>query len=359
MYPSTLIKLRPETPWRIGPPSGARHEAGPVYHSDSLFSAVTLAMGTLGWMEEWLSATAQAGESSAVRFSSCFPFLDDLLLIVPPRNLWPPPPSTRVRWKAARFVPMFAVETLLKEERLREDEGWLVDSESGCLVPSGRGIRARAPYRVTLRHTAATDRFTGHSAEPVASACLEFTPGAGLWCAAVYAGDEARERWSPRVEACFRLLADSGFGGERSRGWGRAAAPEFAHGRFPNSLLRLPAPSAPKPAETAEGEAPPPPPPAPAETAYWLWSLFSPAPSDGIDWQRGAYSLVTRAGRVESPVRHGDEKKTARFVAEGSVLFAGAPLAGAAPDVAPDGFPHPVYRSGLALAVPIPWRVTV
>jgi len=29
---------------------------------------------------------------------------------------------------------------------------------------------------------------------------------------------------------------------------------------------------------------------------------------------------------------------------------------GAAPDVAPDGFPHPVYRVGYAVAVPVPVR---
>lgn len=358
MYPSTLIKLRPVTPWRIGPASGARHEVGPVYHSDSLFSALTLAMQQFGWMEEWLSATAAAGDAPQVRLSSCFPFLDDMLLIAPPRNLWPPPPSTRVRWKAARFVPMMVVETLLREERLREEEGWLVDAESGCLMPTGRGIRPRPPYRVALRYSAAADRFTGLSAEAVASACLEFTPGGGLWCAAVYANDEVSRAWSPRLEACFRLLADSGFGGERSRGWGRAAAPEFSQGLFPGMLLRLPVPAASKPVEAAEGEAPPPPPP-PAETAYWLWSLFSPAASDGVDWQRGSYALISRGGRVESTQRHGELKKTAKFVTEGSVLFSPAPLAGAAPDVAPDGFPHPVYRSGLALAVPIPWRVTV
>jgi len=42
------------------------------------------------------------------------------------------------------------------------------------------------------------------------------------------------------------------------------------------------------------------------------------------------------------------------MIAEGSVLYASTPLAGSAPDVAPDGFGHPVYRAGFALSVPLP-----
>jgi hypothetical protein len=35
------------------------------------------------------------------------------------------------------------------------------------------------------------------------------------------------------------------------------------------------------------------------------------------------------------------------------VLYAAAPPRGSAPDVAPDGFPHPVFRAGFALAIPL------
>jgi hypothetical protein len=53
-------------------------------------------------------------------------------------------------------------------------------------------------------------------------------------------------------------------------------------------------------------------------------------------------------------VRSGDVKKTLNMVGEGSVLVAEHPVRGAAADVAPDGFAHPVYRSGFALAIPVP-----
>ena len=89
-------------------------------------------------------------------------------------------------------------------------------------------------------------------------------------------------------------------------------------------------------------------------TAYWLLSLFSPAPGDSVDWNRGKLLRLARSGRVESPVRSGDVKKSLNMMGEGSVLVAEHPVRGAAADVAPDGFAHPVYRSGFALAIPIP-----
>jgi CRISPR/Cas system CSM-associated protein Csm4 (group 5 of RAMP superfamily) len=75
-----------------------------------------------------------------------------------------------------------------------------------------------------------------------------------------------------------------------------------------------------------------------------------------VDWQRGFYSIVSRGGRIESPARSGEEKKLVRMVEEGSVLVAEAPPIGAAPNVAPDGFPHPVFRAGFAVAIPVPLR---
>jgi hypothetical protein len=45
------------------------------------------------------------------------------------------------------------------------------------------------------------------------------------------------------------------------------------------------------------------------------------------------------------------------MVTEGSVLVAATEPRGSAADVAPEGFPHPVYRAGFALAIPIPLLV--
>jgi CRISPR type III-A-associated RAMP protein Csm4 len=320
--PALLIKLRPTGPWRIGPDSGDRDRVDRVYHSDSLFSAVSSAMAQLGEIEPWIDATARAAEP-AVRFSSCFPFYGDTLYIVPPRNVWPPPASAKVRFKGARFVPLKVVETLISGRAIAEDN-WAIDGASECLIAGG----AQGPFRVSVRSNAAVDR-GGERVAPHSIACLEFTPGGGLWTIASFSGDAAKERWDGPLKAAFRLLADSGFGGGRSRGWGRSEMPEIVEGELPKLLMN--------PSENADG--------------YWLLSIFHPAEGDAIDWQQGNYALTTRGGRVE---HSGDEKNPTRMLTEGSVIVSASAPIGAASDVAPANFAHPVYRSGFALAIPIP-----
>jgi CRISPR type III-A-associated RAMP protein Csm4 len=341
--PALLVRFRPLGPWRIGPSSGACDQVDRLYHSDTLFSAVTSALAQLGMLEEWLAATVHSPEGPRVAFSSCFPYSGDLLLVVPPRTLWPPAASPKVRWKSARFIPLSLVAELVAEEPLREDR-WVVDPPSQCLLPLDR--RHSGPFRQVSRSHAAVDRLSG-SALPHSKACLEFAAGAGLWAVAVFAGEEARERWKAPVEAAFRLLADSGLGGRRSLGWGRSEIPEVAPGVFPE-MLSPPPPAPPESPDTPPAREP--------ETVWWLLSLFLPAPEDSVDWARSSYALATRGGRIESPLRSGEQKRLLRMVEEGSVLRAAQPLRGAARNVAPEGFPHPVFRAGFAVAVPVPLR---
>ena len=54
------VRLRPTGPWRVGHRAGDRERVDVVYHSDALYSAITHAMSALGWLEEWLDATARA-----------------------------------------------------------------------------------------------------------------------------------------------------------------------------------------------------------------------------------------------------------------------------------------------------------
>jgi CRISPR type III-A-associated RAMP protein Csm4 len=373
MNPGLVVKLRPPGPWRSGPDSGARNRVDPVYHSDSLYAAVTSALRTLGHLDAWLDATARNLQGPAVCFSSCFPFHEDIGYIIPPRSIWPPMSgapvtSPRVRWKSARYIPLGLVDALLSGQVL-DEEHWAIDGPSECLVPAGRP----GPFRMAIRSAAAVDRLTG-AVERHATACIEFVPGAGLWAVTSFADEGQYEHWNGPVRAAFRLLADSGFGGERARGWGRSEAPEFIEGVLPDMILPSRAKAQPQP----EAEAPPSQEVAPAEpepsqpepllqsrdregaspTQHWLISLFTPAPGDAIDWAKGSYSVLTRGGRTESPIRQGELKKQLTMIAEGSVVVAAGSPQGASPDVAPDGFPHPVYRAGFALSIPLPAQVT-
>lgn len=326
---SFAVRFRPMGPWRFGPDSGARDRVALVYHSDAVFSAVCWAMSQLGRIEEWFEGTAKAEDAPAVRFSSFFPFHGDTLLVVPPRSLWPPPESAKIRYKGARFVPISVVESLLAGKAIDEDR-WSVDGESECLVSHG----AHGPFRIAQRSSASVDRVQHSRVEPHITACLEFARGAGLWTLVEFANAEAATQWEAPVRSAFQLLADSGFGGERSRGWGRSETPEWT-------------PWSPLPANPVEES---------IDRAYWLLSVFTPSPRDSVDWTRGSYSTLSRAGRIESRERWGEPKSPSTMVAEGSVLLAGTRLQGAARDVAPADFPHPVYRSGFAVAIPIPWK---
>jgi CRISPR type III-A-associated RAMP protein Csm4 len=415
MNPGLVVKLRPAGPWRIGTDSGARNRVDVIYHSDSLYSAVASAMARLGSLDEWLGATARNG-ASAVSFSSCFPFLDEIDFVIPPRTIWPPTSpalmSARVRWKSARFVPLSVVQAMLAGQPL-DGTQWSLDGASECLVPAGRP----GPFRTGVRWSAAVDRLTG-AVERHSTACIEFRPGAGLWTVVSFQDEAAHSRWLEPIKAAFRLLADTGFGGERSRGWGRSEPPEFTDGALPDLVLGAapqkpaseplvteptvtepapheteveiaaepvmalaplalglwpPAPDQPPITEPAPVEseapiaaepvtepaplAPGPRPPAPVQ--HWLLSLFTPAPDDSVDWGRGNYAVLARCGRVDSPAGSGELKKEIQMVAEGSVLCAAAPPRGSAADVAPDGFAHPVFRAGFALAIPLPGATEV
>jgi CRISPR/Cas system CSM-associated protein Csm4 (group 5 of RAMP superfamily) len=397
-----------------------------------MYSAVTAAMARLGRLEEWLEATAANAGGSDVRFSSCYPFQRKTMFVAPPRSVWPPPASAKIRYKGARFVPLQLVASLLADQPVDETR-WLLDGASECLLPSDRN---EGPFRATLRSSAAVDRLTPGACDVHTTACLEFAAGCGLWFLVGFASREARERWGGPVKTALRLLADTGFGGERSQGWGRSEMPEFVDGDLNGFVLPPRKPKPPKaavittpavaeiesPREGAEepveptaseagGEAPLPvaepseettvaeaeneglPPvreepaaeaaapvleePAeeepvvesveeepdaeeaiPAQQAWWMLSLFTPNASDQVDWTRGKYALVVRSGRVESAARHGDLKTPANMIQEGSVLVADTEPRGGARNVAPESFPHPVYRAGFALAIPIPLRVT-
>src|ERR1700722_9050156 len=148
------MKLRPTGPWRAGQSTGDRERVDAIYHSDALYSAVTHAMSSLGWLEPWLDATARSHDAPAVRFSSLFPFLGDTRLIPPPRTSWPPSGAGKLYVNAAKLVPLeVARKGVVNESR------WSVDGASEWLLPAGM----LPPFEVAMHSAAAVDRFTGRT----------------------------------------------------------------------------------------------------------------------------------------------------------------------------------------------------
>ncbi|MFL6451056.1 MAG: type III-A CRISPR-associated RAMP protein Csm4 [Bryobacteraceae bacterium] len=352
MQPAVVIRLRPLGPWRCGVGIG-QQQVESAFRSDRVYSAVTLAMQRLDLLSEWLEATALSS-TPAVVFSSLFPFQGDTLFAPPPATVWPPAanlltsPSpvflSKMRWAAAHYVPLSATESLLLSQPLLADQ-WIVDSESGCLLRRDRP--STSPFRYSTRTSAAVDRLSGVSAVARAVACIEFENGSGLWGVARFADEAAEFKWGERVRGAFRLLADTGFGGHRSSGWGQASAPEFESGTWPKLLLpKLAGASGPGQEPESDSE---------QSSSFWLLSLYAPAPNDSVDWSSGDYRLMSRTGCVDSPEVSGAAKKAMRMVAEGSVLSVREEPVGVAVDVAPENFPHPVYRAGFALSCKLPF----
>lgn len=349
MQPAMLIRLRPLGPWRYGPGDGAQDRLDIAFRSDRLYSALTLAMSRLGFLEPWLAATTRA-ETPVLAWSSLFPFQGDTLFAPPPASAWPPPASlvtspsplllSKLRWNAARFVPLALIESILTGQEILADQ-WLPDPESGCLLRRDRP--SSPPFRIALRSTAAVDRLTGISRSASALACVEFEPAAGLWTVIRFRNAASESEWADRLAGAFRLLADSGLGARRTSGWGHAQAPEIERGEWPGIAM-------PKLARAMAGNH------SGADSGpvlYWLLSLYSPAPADSIDWSAGAYRITVRGGRVLDGSTTG-EKKSLRMIAEGSVLAARTEPVGTSLNVAPDGFTRPVRRSGIALTMELP-----
>ncbi len=344
--PAVLVRLRPLGPWRFGTGEGGDHRLDTLFRSDRLYSAVTLAMEQLGFLDEWLDATARAA-SPAVTFSSLFPFQGDTFFAPPPATSWPPPaaqvtsPSpvfvAKMRWEAVRFIPLGLIEALITGQPVLADQ-WAIDAESGCLLRRDRP--SQSPFRFSSRPRVAVDRLTSVSQQADHAACVEFENGSGLWLTVRFESTEFASLWGDRIRAAFRLLADTGFGGRRAAGWGQTAEPEWQTGTWPTLLM----PKLGRKTADEEGQS----------SLYWLLSLYAPANSDQVNWKAGDYRLIVRGGRVQSRAGSGAVKKVVRMVTEGSVVSLSHAPVGAAVDVAPDGFPHPVYRSGLALALRLP-----
>ncbi|MEJ7605663.1 MAG: hypothetical protein WKF37_05220 [Bryobacteraceae bacterium] len=324
-FPAALVRLRQSL--EIGPPNGARDRVDRVLHSDVLYGALTFAMDALGLLEEWLQATV-TGVSPQIRLSSCFPYSSFALFATPPRHLWPPEASVKTRWKAARFVPLSVLPMLLRSERL-DPERWVADPVSQCLLPQGKHGSGVPPLRINVRTAAPVDRITGISNEATATACIEFAPGAGMWC--MFTADDI---WTERLQSALRLIGDNGIGGERSAGWGRFQAPQFETVSLPDFFLKDAGPF--------------------SDSSYWMLSLFRPAEGEPIDWGRGHYTLLNRSGRTMT----GYLKPTSQMIEEGSVLFSAAPPIGASLNVAASGSAHAIYRFAAAFAIPIPLSET-
>ena len=151
-----LIRLRPAGPWRIGPDSGDRDRVDRIYHSDSLYSAVSSRHGSpghAGRMAGCHGACRRAGRAIQLVLSRTRAI----------RCWW----CRRAICGRRRRRPRFAGKARdsfrwawwnrwLRARRLSED-GWTIDGPSECLLPFSTPP-SPGPFRVSVRSSAAVDR---------------------------------------------------------------------------------------------------------------------------------------------------------------------------------------------------------
>ena len=326
--------MRPTGPWRFGPDSGARDRVDLHLHSDAVYSAVTSAMAQLGTLGRVAGATPRETNPTRRRCVSapCFRFTSETLFVVPPRNLWPPPASIKMRYKGARFAPLAVVEALLNDKPIEEDR-WQVDGESACLIPAGWPA---GPFRTGMRSNAGVDRLDQGSIQVHVTACLEFTRDSGLWLAVTFA---AMRRGRSGSRGCGARSGCWPIAGWAASGRAVGAGRRSRAGINPMRCCSRP---------------------------LWTEAETGLLAALGVCGRRTRTRSIGSAGQLldRHPVRpHRKRQPLGRaqaahaMVAEGSVLVAAQQPRGMVRDVAPEGFPHPVYRSGFALTIPIPWRV--
>jgi len=320
----------------------------PTWPSDSLFAALIARLAILEspqavsrWMEPFLAGTPP------FLLSSTFPYAGGVRFFPVPlaalrAGSQALPEGTRFKdLKKVAFVSQGVYHRLLQGRSLAEVKAesralqggkvLLLDKESAELPSDMRSEKAKI-WEIEKRPRVTIGRAT-QSSTLYHIGAVHFAAGCGLWFGVRWLQEEGEHR--ARFPGLLRDLADAGLGAERSSGYGCAQIVAQDDG------LELPAP---------EGG------------AWTTLSRYLPKPGEtpALQAEGAAYTLERVGGWLDSPQRRGQRRKAVNMLAAGATL---GPLRGQeavygqvvdvrpAYETDPDPVGHPVYRSGLALAV--------
>lgn len=326
--------LRFRSPLHIGERGVGLEETHHHVPADTLFGALCTAWrwlyGASSLQNDLLAPFVSAPKPPFV-LTSAFPFAGEVLFYPKPLGQWrgvSVQSAQEKSLKRVQWVSQSILERWLNGESLEFTSqhciaggtAWVTPDEARHLQSftddeTGEVVlwRSSVVPRVTLDRVTSASQiwFFGQVA---------FVSGAGLWCAIRYADESLRVR----VEACLRVLGDSGLGGERSAGLGLFEVESARTVTLPGS----------------------------ASASYCMTlSPFCPTEqqlADLID-DRLAYDVLARRGWVGSLEGGSLRRKLVYMLTEGSVFRCDpeTPL-GRLVDVTPDGCPHPVWRYGYA-----------
>jgi len=350
-------KIQGRDAFHFGEHGIGQEESRVTWPSDSLFAALVTRLATLYGPEavaQWLG-TPQEPRTPPFLVTSTFPYAGEVRFFPVPKAALRPPqgeniaPEVRPKdLKKVRFVSegiyrrllrgLSLVELAVSDEVRRFHRGsvWVLAEEMRRLPPQPRRGRddcqqaARRFWVVDKRPRVAVGR-SAQNSNLFHVGEVRFAQGCGLWFGLQWLTEDAATR--ARLDALLTDLGDAGLGAERAAGYGAATL-------RPWDVLALPDP------------------------AGGLWTTLArylPRADEvtALQHPAAAYDLERLSGWLDG---YALRRRAVHLLREGAVL---GPLDKPAPygqavDVRPwprtakDAFtppPHPVWRSGLTVAV--------
>ncbi len=360
MVERVCYRLIPNSPFHIGDKGVGLEETETIIHSDTIFSAICIALLQAGEnLDALLSEFPQWKDNSLIDnrqppflISSAFPFMEKVLFF--------PKPFLRIEKfnqkiylnlgktlkkisfvSAELFLNILANEDVSDElyefgdnedsPELREDnllqsgQVWITENERQAL--NARGKFSRNVWQKSIDPRVPVDRISNAS-DIYSSGRVWFTKNSGLFILVEFLDPTYRKT----LEKALRILGDSGIGGERSVG----------NGQFSLEIGEWPF----NPEELKEGN------------AFTTLSLFWPSKDEvtrGV-LNNASYHLINRRGWIGAPGGMNLRRRGVIMCREGSV-FMQSPR-GALLDVKPvnpspaKNVDHEVWRYGLAMRIP-------
>jgi CRISPR-associated protein Csm4 len=316
------------------------------WSSDSLFAALVARLALLEGaqaVEDWLG-TPQQPCTPPFLLTSLFPRAGEVRLFPVPLAAALPdgkPLPDKIRpkdLKRVQFVSENLYRQLLTGKSLVEVESdtiklhggrlWAAKAESQTIPLFAKEGEKLKLWLIEKRPRVTVER-ASNASTLFHTGAVHFAEGCGLWFGVQWLDEAAKARF----ERLLHDLGEAGLGAERSAGYGKG---EFE----PIGDLKLPDP-------------------------HQMWTSLSrylPRREEMLAFagERAAWKVETVGGWLDSPQKRGQRRRALNFAQEGSVfsLPTGVePPFGRVQDAAPHypngekPVPHPVWRSGLAVAV--------
>jgi len=348
-----IVRLRFLTPVHFG-----SDEAGigvenvqPLLHSDTIFSALCNAWAKFGILtaKELQELKQSFDTSPPFKLSSAFPYRPkgagtEFYLPKPVMStkqfeifgneMRPEQKTEWKKWlKKTHFISSGYFEKWLKDEQFIQ-EGWIDELKAWKEIM----VEEIRPQHAQDRLTMASQLY--YLGEIFFEQEQDYD--CGLYFMVQFPMDEI---WKDKLSKGLKALSDLGLGGERHFGMGRFKCDDNEYGTL------VPIDEHPPLHFLTESTI--------HSNHYCVLSLFYPTVTEQKMIQKNvssvAYGLVQRKGWVfSSTTLLQMKRKTVNMFSEGSVFsIPGFTPQGTIIDVKPNGFPHPVWRFGMALSVPL------